>query len=356
MDRINKLRALLRAEGLDAMLLIDEKDRRWATGFASSDGAVLVTERELFLFVDSRYIEAALGAVRSATVGLTSPKMPLREWLKQAARDCSVKRLGFEEDRLTWAETMRFRKMLEGVEFVGAASLVRRLRAEKDAAELETMRRAQAVTDAVFSELLGIIRPGLTERELAAEISYRQLLRGAEGNSFDPIVVTGRKSSMPHGVPGDVRIEKGDFVTMDFGCVVDGYCSDMTRTVAVGEPTEEMRRVYGIVLQSQAAGIAAARAGVAGKAVDSAGRAVIEAAGCGEYFGHSFGHSLGLDIHESPSASPSEERILPAGAVISAEPGIYLPGRFGVRIEDVLYLGENGCEDLTKSPKNLIVL
>ena len=355
-DRIDKLRALMRAEGLDGMLLIDQKDRRWATGFASSDGGVLVTEHETFFFTDSRYIEAARLAVRDATVGLVSPKMPMREWLRQAAADCGVKRLGFEEDRLTWADTVRYRKMLPEAEFVGAASLVRRLRAEKDSDELAAMKKAQAVTDAVFTELLDIIRPGVSEREIAAEITYRQLLRGAEGNSFDPIVVTGRKSSMPHGVPGGELIQKGDFVTMDFGCVVDGYCSDMTRTVAVGEPTDEMRAVYDIVLRAQEAGMAAARAGVTGESIDAAGRGVIADAGYGECFGHSFGHSLGLDIHESPSASPSEKQVMPVGAVVSAEPGIYIAGRFDVRIEDVLYLSENGCEDLTNSPKNLIVL
>ena len=161
---------------------------------------------------------------------------------------------------------------------------------------------------------------------------------------------------MPHAVPGETVIQPGMFVTMDFGCIYDGYCSDMTRTVAVGRPTEEMERVYETVLAAQKAGIAAARAGISGQALDQAAREVIADAGYGDYFTHSFGHSLGLEIHESPNASPSETRLLPAGTVISAEPGIYLPGRFGVRIEDVLVLREDGCQDITQSPKNLIVL
>ena len=161
---------------------------------------------------------------------------------------------------------------------------------------------------------------------------------------------------MPHAVPGETVLQRGMFVTMDFGCIYDGYCSDMTRTVALGQPSEEMERVYQTVLAAQRAGIDAARAGITGRELDAAARAVIQEAGFGAYFTHSFGHSLGLEIHESPNASPGEERTLPAGTVISAEPGIYLPGRFGVRIEDVLVLEENGCEDLTQSPKNLIVL
>lgn len=162
--------------------------------------------------------------------------------------------------------------------------------------------------------------------------------------------------SKPHAVPGDTVIQPGMFVTMDFGCVWRGYCSDMTRTVAVGKPAPEMERVYQVVLEAQQAGIAAARAGLAGREIDAAGRTVIQAAGYGEVFSHSFGHSLGLEIHESPNAAPGEERIMPVGAVVSAEPGIYLPGRFGVRIEDVIVLSETGCRDLTKSPKELIVL
>ena len=174
--------------------------------------------------------------------------------------------------------------------------------------------------------------------------------------SFDPIVVSGPNGSLPHGVPSEKPIGQGEFVTMDFGCVYGGYCSDMTRTVAVGYATEEMRKVYETVLAAQKAGIAAARAGVTGREVDGAARAVIDAAGYGAYFGHSFGHGVGVEVHEAPNASPMNEKPLPAGAVISAEPGIYLPGRLGVRIEDVILLTEDGCRNLTKASKELLVL
>ncbi|MCI8551644.1 MAG: aminopeptidase P family protein, partial [Lawsonibacter sp.] len=196
----------------------------------------------------------------------------------------------------------------------------------------------------------------MTEREIAARLVYELLSRGGEKVSFDPIVAAGPNGSRPHAVPGDQVADTGMFITMDFGCKVGGYCSDMTRTVALGQPTQEMEEVYNAVLAAQKAGINAARAGVTGQEIDAAARQVLQEAGYGEYFSHGFGHSLGVDIHEAPSASSKEKRPMPAGAVISAEPGVYLPGRFGVRIEDVLILNETGCEDITRSPKDLIVL
>ena len=215
---------------------------------------------------------------------------------------------------------------------------------------------AQRISERALEEVLHIIRPGMTEREVAAMLVYEMLRHGSEGNSFAPIVVTGTKTSMPHGVPGDRVICEGDFVTMDFGSTKNGYCSDMTRTVAVGYATDEMKNVYDTVLRAQLAGISAARAGVLGRDIDAAARKVIADAGYGEYFGHGFGHSLGLDIHEWPSANPSGDTPMPAGAVCSAEPGIYLPGRFGVRIEDVVIIREGGCENITKAPKELLIL
>ena len=227
------------------------------------------------------------------------------------------------------------------------------LRGAKDAEELRRMERAQQITDEAFEAICGWIRPGMTEREIAARLVYELLRRGGERVSFDPIVASGPNSSMPHAVPTDRKVREGDFITMDFGCVAEGYCSDMTRTVALGQPTAEMEQVYQVVLEAQLAGIAAARAGIPGREIDAAARRVIAEAGYGDCFTHSFGHSLGLSVHEGPNAAPGEGRIMPAGCVVSAEPGIYLPGRFGVRIEDVLVLEEGGCRVLTRSPKEL---
>ena len=218
------------------------------------------------------------------------------------------------------------------------------------------MIAAQRIAERAFDEVLGEIKPGMTEREIAAELVYRMLRNGAENISFDPIVVTGAKTSMPHGVPGDRKVQRGDFLTMDFGCIYKGYCSDMTRTVAIGGVSDEMKAVYNIVLKAQLAGIAAAKAGLKGREIDAAARKVIDEAGYGEYFGHGFGHGIGLEVHEEPNAGPVSEALMEPGVVISAEPGIYLPGRFGVRIEDVIIITENGCENITTAKKELIIL
>ena len=242
------------------------------------------------------------------------------------------------------------------MELLSGGGLLQELRASKNREELQYMQQAQDIAELALEDVLHIIRPGMTERQVMAELVYSMLRHGSEGNSFDPIVVTGAKTSMPHGVPGDEVIQAGDFVTMDFGCIKGGYCSDMTRTVAVGRATEEMKNVYALVLKAQLAGIAVARAGIPGREIDAAARKVIKDGGYGEYFGHGFGHSLGLDIHEAPSANPGGEAPMPEGAVCSAEPGIYLPGRFGVRIEDVMVLEKGGCRLLTKAKKELIIL
>lgn len=356
MDNLQRIQAAVRAAELDALLLIDPNDRYFATGFRSTDGAALVTAERTFLITDSRYIEAARARLAGrAEVVLCGRERPMRDCLRDALAACAVQRLGAEEQTLSHAQYQAFERAL-GLRLIPAQHLILELRQIKQPEELACMRQAQAITDRAFSDILGVIRPGMTEREIAAELVYRMLKYGAEGNSFDPIVVTGRKSSMPHGVPGDVVVQSGDFITMDFGCKKGGYCSDMTRTVAVGRADEEMRRVYQTVLDAQLAGIAAARAGVTGAEIDGAARGVIAAAGYGAYFGHSFGHSLGLDIHEAPNAMPGNDAPMPEHAVISAEPGVYLPGRFGVRIEDVLHLTAEGAENLTKSPKNLIIL
>ena len=229
-------------------------------------------------------------------------------------------------------------------------------RCVKEPYELERMRKAQMITDEAFKEVLKRIHVGMTEKELAAELIYCLLKKGGEGLSFDPIVVSGPNTSLPHGVPGDRRLKEGDFITMDFGVIYQGYCSDMTRTVALGYATDEMKKVYDTVLKAQLAGIAVTKAGVTGKQIDAAARQVIQEAGYGQYFGHGYGHCLGMEVHEMPSCSPGGETVMQTNMVSSAEPGIYLPGKFGVRIEDVVIFTDDGCEDITQSPKNLIIV
>lgn len=356
MNNVERIQAQLEVNGLDGILITDEKNQRYACGFPFTDGAVLVSRGGAWLITDSRYIEAAEKiAGGCAKVVMYDGAHGLMEHIKDIIAAQGISRLGAEEDKCSHAEFMGYEHAL-GMKLENAQIILKTLRAAKNAQEIAAMREAQAISEAALEETLHIIRPGMTEREVAAELVYRMLRHGSEGNSFDPIVVTGSKTSMPHGVPGDKVIEDGDFVTMDFGSLKEGYCSDMTRTVAVGHATDEMKNVYDIVLRAQLAGIAAARAGIPGRDIDAAARDVIKAAGYGEYFGHGFGHSLGLDIHEWPSANLRGTDLMPVGSVVSAEPGIYLPGRFGVRIEDVMIIEEGGCEVITKAPKDFTLL
>ena len=354
MNHIAKIAAQLPEYGLDAMLITSESGERYALGF-HGEGLLLVTKDGAQYSTDGRYIEAAREQVTGAEVVLTTPEKGHMAFARAYIEAKKLNNVGFESGAMTVDSHKKYAQALPCI-LAPAQNLLDGLRASKDEEELALMRRAQAVTDEAFKAILNFIRPGMTEREIAARLVYELLSRGGDKVSFDPIVAAGPNGSRPHAVPGDQIVDTGMFITMDFGCKVEGYCSDMTRTVALGQPTEEMEEVYNAVLAAQKAGINAARAGVTGQEIDAAARKVLQEAGYGAYFSHSFGHSLGVDIHESPNASAKEKRPMPAGAVISAEPGVYIPGRFGVRIEDVLILSETGCEDITRSPKDLIVL
>ena len=353
MTRIEKIQAELAKKDLDAIVLFSEPGVRYASQFAFTDGAVAVTRSSAVLLTDSRYIEAARAEAKDVEAVLFDAEHPFYDALKAALSGCA--RVGAEAQRLAHGRWEELGKKL-GHDLVAADAVTDGLRAVKEPGEIEAITAAQRIAEAAFEELLGFIRPGVTEREIAAELTYRMMRRGGEGNSFDPITITGANTSKPHGVPGDAVVRSGDFVTLDFGTIVGGYHSDMTRTVAVGCATDEMRRVYDTVLRAQLAGIERMRAGSTGADVHNAAAQVIADAGYGDCFGHGFGHSVGLEIHESPSANPRNKEALPVGAVVTAEPGVYLPGRFGVRIEDMVVIGEDGPVNLTKAPKDLIVI
>lgn len=355
MNNIIRIQAMLRDRKEEALLLTSPVGRLFATGFASSAGAAVVTRSDAWFFTDFRYFEAASAAVRGVHLEMSRPDLGLPALVRGVLEREKISRLGFEEGQMTVAEYALWSEALPAA-LVPMQGALDGLRSAKQPYEVEIIRRAQAVTEAAFSAMLLALKPGMTEREAAALLTYELLRCGAQEMAFEPIVVAGPNSSLPHGVPGERKIQAGDFLTMDFGAKVDGYCSDMTRTVAFGRVTEEMGNVYSLVLRAQQAGILAAKAGIPGRAVDEAGRRVIREAGYGEYFGHGFGHGVGIQIHEDPRASVTEERLLPAGEVLTAEPGVYLPGKFGVRIEDMLLLREDGCENLTHSPKELLIL
>ena len=357
MNHFQQIAASLSAHGLDAMLITGEANRLYASGFhsAGTDGVALVTEKQAYYFTDSRYTEAAERHVQGAVIREVGRGRGYGVLINEALAEQKAEKVGYEDTYMTVRDFEAYRKALHA-QLLPATDLLTALRRVKDAEELSAMEDAQRIAERALEEILHEIRPGVTEKEIAARLQYLMLHYGASDMSFDPIVVSGPNGSLPHGVPSEKTIQSGEFVTMDFGCIYRGYCSDMTRTVAVGSVTDEMRTVYETVLQAQKAGIAAAHAGITGHDLDGAARAVIEQAGYGDYFGHSFGHGVGVEIHEAPNASPLNEQPLPAGAVVSAEPGIYLPGKLGVRIEDVIILEEGGCRDLTRAPKDLIIL
>ena len=354
MKNLEKYLSLLNGE-VDGLLLTSRYSRHYGAEFDIAEGVAIVTRAGCRYFTDSRYIESAESNLKGFEVLMTDRQHTPFQRLNDAIADFGVTTLGYEEDYLTVKELMDYEKNLSA-KLVPFNKPIFDFRASKEEWEIDLMKKAQAITDKAFEEVLPRIRVGMSELELQAELIYCMYKNGGTGLAFDPIVVSGPNTSLPHGVAGERKIQAGDFVTMDFGASYMGYCADMTRTVAVGFATEEMKKVYSIVLEAQNSAIAATKAGVTGAYVDGVARKVIEDAGFGENFGHGYGHSLGLEIHEAPNMNTRNQEPLPAMAVCSAEPGIYLPGKFGVRIEDVTILTEDGAIDITASPKNLIIV
>lgn len=355
MANIKKIQQAMSKEGLNALWLYNEIDRLYASGFHTSDGAVLILRDKAYFITDSRYIEAAKEKVEGAEVIQCTPDNKESAIIRKILSENGISELGAQDGSLSYSEYLQMQETL-GVSFVPAQQITSALREVKERSEVDSMIAAQRIAEKALDFVLGQICPGMTENEIAAELEYQMKRNGAESLAFETICVAGANSSRPHGVPSEYKIKAGDFITMDFGCKISGYCSDMTRTVALGSVTDEMRKVYETVLAAQLAGEKAAIAGVVGRDMDIAARNVIEKAGFGEYFGHGLGHSVGLNIHEAPNASSKESRPLPEGTVVTCEPGIYIPGKFGVRIEDMLYITKDGAENLTKAPKNLIIL
>ena len=353
MKNLDKYLSLLSGE-VDGLLLTSRYSRHYGAEFDIAEGVAIVTKAGCRYFTDSRYIESAQRDLKGFEV-LCVDKIGYMKLLNDAIADFDVSVLGYEEHYLTVAELMGYEKNLNA-KLVPFNKEISSFRGVKEAWELELMQKAQDITDKAFAEVVTRLKAGMTELELQAELIYCLYKNGATGLAFDPIVVSGPNTSLPHGVAGERVIQEGEFVTMDFGASYMGYCSDMTRTVAVGFATEEMEKIYNTVLEAQLAGLAVSKAGVPGQDIDGAARKVITDAGYGEFFGHGYGHSLGLEIHEAPSPNARNPEGMPLGSVASAEPGIYLPGKFGVRIEDTCIFLEDGIKILTHSPKNLMIV
>lgn len=338
-----------------AVLIITPENRRYLTGFPSSLGYLLLTNNGNTLFVDGRYFEAATKGVANAKVVLING---LINQLNNELSDNNVSKLLIEtENDIATFKSLKQKLNVAVLPSGPLSDKLMQMRSVKKREEKESIVSAQRIAEKAFADVLEFIKVGVTEREIAAFLEYRMKLYGSERSAFETIAVSGKNSSMPHGVPTDKRVENGDFITMDFGAVINGYASDMTRTVAVGFATDEMIKVYETVLAAQQNVTENLKAGILCAEADGFARSVIESAGYGEYFTHSTGHGVGLQIHEKPTLSKNAGAVkLRAGQIVTNEPGIYIPEKFGVRIEDMLQIQKNGCKNLTKAAKQLIIL
>lgn len=359
MSHLKNLQASMKREGAEAIVVSSSVNLRYLSGLHYEDGFALILPDAAFLLADFRYIEDARTTVDASEFEIVMPDRSMIAYVAALLRDHGVHTVHFEEASLSYALLERFKKAFEGMELVpGGSRLMDELRLYKDEAEIEKMSRAQKLTDDAFAHILGFITPERTEIEVALELEFYMRAHGSEGTAFDTIAVSGTASSRPHGVPRPVKLEKG-FFTMDFGARVDGYCADMTRTVVIGRADEEMVRLYDTVLSAQTSAIDALRVGLPCAEADKIARDIINGAGYEGRFGHSLGHGVGLYIHEDPrlAGSAGADEVLRPGHVVTVEPGIYIEGKYGCRIEDMVAILPDGrVHDFTKSPKNLIEL
>lgn len=354
-DRIARVREELQRRGLDGMLVSSLSHIQYLTGFTGTNALLLLTPSTAVLLTDGRYAQQ----VKQEAQGCRRVIVTRNGLFEEAARRRllnSGSRIGFEAQQITYAQYRTLRKLFPDVSFASTREIVEEVMLVKDAEEVESIREAARISDRVFDAVLRIIRPGVTELDIAAEISYLHRSLGAERDAFETIVASGPRSALPHARASRKQIKKGELVTLDFGCVVNGYNSDITRTVAVGRPTRRARQMYEAVRAAQQEAIASARGGMPARDLDAVARRCIARAGFGKLFQHSLGHGLGLHVHERPRVSQQSKECLRVGSVITIEPGVYMPEFGGVRIEDDVLLRENGCEVLNTAPKEFIVV
>ncbi len=353
LERINKLRALMKKEVLDGYLIMSPENLRYLTNFTGSAGVAMITPVSAYFITDFRYVEQAADQVSGMTI--IQHQDAIGEVVADLVEKDQLSALGFEDDFLTFADYSVYEEIIQA-EFAPAGGLIEKLREQKDESEIAIIEKACSIADAGFEHVLKMIRPGMTEIEIANQLDFFMRSLGATGTSFDTIVASGVRSALPHGVASQKTIEKGEMITLDFGCIYQGYVSDITRTFAIGDPGQQLKDVYAIVLEAQLQVLSQAQAGVTGGQLDASARSIITDAGYGDAFGHSTGHGIGLAIHEGPNLSWTNDEPLQAGNIVTNEPGIYIGGLGGVRIEDDLVILENGNRVLTHSPKDLIIL
>ena len=353
-QRIKKLREELEKEEIDALLINNPKNRQYLTGFTGTSGLVLISRDSAKLITDFRYTEQA--AEQAESYEIIEQGTSKLATLNQVLTSVGIDKLGFEAQAISYQQYLKYQEKLE-VELKATTNVVAGLRQIKDKQEIDKISQAVEITDYAFEQIQEQLKVDAVEKEISLELEFLQKEQGASKNAFDFIVASGERGAMPHGVASDKEIAEGDFVTMDFGCVYQGYHSDMTRTVLLGaEATKKQKKIYDLVLEAQQSAIEAIEPGKTGQEIDEVARNIISEADYGANFGHGLGHSLGLEIHENPKLSRKDETVLKAGMVVTVEPGIYIPEWGGVRIEDIVVVTEDGCEILTNSTKELLTL
>ncbi|MCA0970116.1 Xaa-Pro peptidase family protein [Halobacillus litoralis] len=353
MSKLNQLRTSLTEKHVDGLLIMSPQNRRYVSGFTGSSGALLITKEEALLITDFRYTEQA--AEQAEGFEIVTHKVPMPEEVSNQAKRLGLSKIAFEKDHVTYTAFEQYKDALDA-ELVPTAGIVEQLRLIKTDEEINILKDAVKIADDAFEHILGYIKPGVKEIDVSNELEFFMRKQGATSSSFDIIVASGYRSALPHGVASEKEIQSGELVTLDFGAVYKGYCSDITRTVAVGEISDELKEIYDTVLQAQLKGMEGLKAGITGIEADALTRDYIKEKGYGEYFGHSTGHGIGLDVHEGPGLSFRSEKKLEEGMVVTVEPGIYVPEVGGCRIEDDAVITKDGNISLSKSTKELITL
>lgn len=354
-NRIEKIRDMMEKKDLDGLLVEKSVNRFYLTGFTGTAGRVLFTPENNYFITDFRYTEQANSQTEGYEIKEINRKVP--EKIADILKEDKVEKLGFEAKEVSYHTYKDYKdKFGENVEMISTKDLVQKIRLVKEESEIEKIKKAIEITDKAFEHILDYIEVGKTEKEIALELEYFMKKQGGEKNAFDFIVASGKRSSMPHGVASDKKIEYGDFVTMDFGTFYQGYCSDMTRTIVVGEASEKQKDIYNKVLEAHNAVIEQIKPGMTGKEADAIARDIITDAGYEDNFGHGLGHGIGVEVHEGPRASYTSDNEIKPGMLVTDEPGIYIADWGGVRIEDDLLITDDGCKPLNNSPKELIVL
>jgi Xaa-Pro aminopeptidase len=352
MSRLNQLNTYIEEKHLDGVVVLSDFNRRYLSGFTGTSGALVITKDHQYLITDFRYIEQATS--QATEFKIIEQTGGLIDEVKQQLKNLGLENVGFEGNLVSYDTYLQLSK--SSVSLISISGAIEKIREVKDDNEIAIIQKAAEIVDETYEYVLSIAKSGMTEQELKAKLESKMLELGAEGTSFDTIVASGYRGALPHGVASEKVIEQGELITLDFGAYYKGYSSDITRTFAIGEPDEKMKEIYQIVLTANQKGIEAAKAGITGKELDAVARDYITEQGYGEAFGHSLGHGIGLDVHEGPTLSKKSDSLLQQNNCVTIEPGIYVDGLGGVRIEDDILITENGCELFTKCTKDLIIL